>query len=377
MTSLNFAENIVALRRKMGITQEELADFVGVTKASVSKWETKQSLPDILLLPQLAAFFDVTVDELLGYEPQLSKEQIQRIYLDLADSFAKKPFDEVMEKSRELARKYYSCYPLLYQLSSLWLNHFMLADGQEKRTEVLTEASKLCGHIIDGCKDMGLGKDAVILKATIDLQLGKAQEVIEALEGILNPYRLSNQSDMILIQAYLAAGRVKEADSFNQISMYMHLILLSGSMVQYLSTHTGEPDLCKETIRRLDCLVDTFGLERLNANTAAIFNYYAAIFYCSQSDFEEALDRMGRYVAQVCYLLSEDNLKLGGDSYFYRLDDWFEGLDLGTEAPRNRKVILDGAVQAFNHPVFKPLEQMNEFEHLKKKLMSVKVDQEV
>ena len=79
MNILNFSENIIKLRHKKGITQEELADFVGVTKASVSKWETKQSLPDIMLLPRLAAYFDVTVDELLGYEPNLSREQIQKI----------------------------------------------------------------------------------------------------------------------------------------------------------------------------------------------------------------------------------------------------------------------------------------------------------
>ena len=82
MNILNFSENIIKLRHKKGITQEELADFVGVTKASVSKWETKQSLPDIMLLPRLAAYFDVTVDELLGYEPNLSREQIQKIYFD-------------------------------------------------------------------------------------------------------------------------------------------------------------------------------------------------------------------------------------------------------------------------------------------------------
>ena len=51
MNALNLAENIIRLRHDKKITQEQLADFVGVTKASVSKWETKQSMPDILLLP--------------------------------------------------------------------------------------------------------------------------------------------------------------------------------------------------------------------------------------------------------------------------------------------------------------------------------------
>ena len=55
MNLLHFSENVISLRRARGMTQEQLADFVGVTKASVSKWETKQSLPDILMLPKLAA----------------------------------------------------------------------------------------------------------------------------------------------------------------------------------------------------------------------------------------------------------------------------------------------------------------------------------
>ena len=100
MNALNLAENIIRLRHDKKITQEQLADFVGVTKASVSKWETKQSMPDILLLPQLAAFFDVTIDGLLGYEPQLSKEQMEKLYLELASDFAKNPFEEVIEKMK-------------------------------------------------------------------------------------------------------------------------------------------------------------------------------------------------------------------------------------------------------------------------------------
>lgn len=74
MDELNLSENIVRLRHKKKLTQEGLADFLGVTKASVSKWENAQSMPDILLLPRLAAFFDVTIDELVGYKAQLSTE---------------------------------------------------------------------------------------------------------------------------------------------------------------------------------------------------------------------------------------------------------------------------------------------------------------
>ncbi len=61
----NLGNTICRLRRKKGVTQETLADFIGVTKASVSKWETGSTLPDIQVLPLLAVFFEVTVDELV------------------------------------------------------------------------------------------------------------------------------------------------------------------------------------------------------------------------------------------------------------------------------------------------------------------------
>lgn len=57
MNEWKLSENIIRLRHEKKITQEELASFAGVTKASVSKWENGQSLPDILLLPRFAAAF--------------------------------------------------------------------------------------------------------------------------------------------------------------------------------------------------------------------------------------------------------------------------------------------------------------------------------
>lgn len=60
---------IVDLRRRKGAGQQEVADAVGVSRQTVSKWETGAGMPDISLLPPLAAFFGVTVDTLLGLSP--------------------------------------------------------------------------------------------------------------------------------------------------------------------------------------------------------------------------------------------------------------------------------------------------------------------
>ena len=47
MTLFNLGDNIIRFRHEKKLTQDDIADFVGVTKASVSKWENKQSMPDI------------------------------------------------------------------------------------------------------------------------------------------------------------------------------------------------------------------------------------------------------------------------------------------------------------------------------------------
>lgn len=64
--SLKINEQIMALRKQKGITQGELADVLGVSNQSVSKWESGQCCPDIQLLPTLAAYFEVSIDELMG-----------------------------------------------------------------------------------------------------------------------------------------------------------------------------------------------------------------------------------------------------------------------------------------------------------------------
>ena len=73
MHELRIAENLIRLRHERKITQEELADYIGVTKGSVSKWEKNISKPDLKRFRFLATFFGVTIDELLGYLPQLSR----------------------------------------------------------------------------------------------------------------------------------------------------------------------------------------------------------------------------------------------------------------------------------------------------------------
>lgn len=60
---------IAELRKNKGIGQQDLADVLGVSFQSVSKWETGITMPDITLLPGIAEYFNVSIDELLGVKP--------------------------------------------------------------------------------------------------------------------------------------------------------------------------------------------------------------------------------------------------------------------------------------------------------------------
>ena len=363
LDSLRIAENIVEFRKKKGVTQEEMASFLGVTKASVSKWENGQSMPDILMLPQLATYFDVTVDDLLGYEPQLSKEQIQKIYAELGKEFSEKDFEEAFAKSEALVKKYYSCYPFLLQICVLWMNHFMLAKEQTRQQEILGNVEELGNHIQENCKETGLCNDIVMIKAMADLFRGNPAAVIENLEELNSPYRMMSQSDGTLIQAYRMAGEAEKADNFSQISMYQHLLQLISSAEQFMILHIQEEDKCEETIKRIDKLMELYQVEQLHENVAAGYHYQVALVRSIQKREEEAVNRLESFVRLVKRMLDETQ-GLHGDDYFTGLDLWFEGLDLGPQLIRDKKIILQSARENLDNPVFDGIRARKEFQKL-------------
>ena len=69
---MSLSEKILSLRTKLGLSQEELAEKLAVSRQSVSKWETGQSVPDLDKLIKLADLFQISVDELVreGERPQ-------------------------------------------------------------------------------------------------------------------------------------------------------------------------------------------------------------------------------------------------------------------------------------------------------------------
>ncbi len=90
---MEIGKTIKALRTQKRVTQEQTAAHLGVSCQAVSKWETGASLPDVTLLPAIAAYFGVTIDELFQLPAESRFEQIENM-LDRESRLAPEAFDQ-------------------------------------------------------------------------------------------------------------------------------------------------------------------------------------------------------------------------------------------------------------------------------------------
>ena len=68
---MNFKDNFTALRKKAGLSQNDLAEKLFVTRQAVSRWETGDTVPEIETLQAISQLFGVTINDLLGYPTDL------------------------------------------------------------------------------------------------------------------------------------------------------------------------------------------------------------------------------------------------------------------------------------------------------------------
>ena len=103
---LNIGENIRRLRREHNMTQETLAEKLGVSFQSVSRWENSATYPDMEFLPALARIFSVSVDDLIGCGDRPTDSEMEAIMNDFRDALDDKSLDNaaIIERIRALRR---------------------------------------------------------------------------------------------------------------------------------------------------------------------------------------------------------------------------------------------------------------------------------
>lgn len=345
---LAIGEILIKKREEKGITQDVIANFIGVSKASISKWETGKTYPDITHLPKIASFYNMTVDDLIGYTPQLTKEEIKKQYHELATQFSKQDFDVVYGQSQRIIQKYYACFPLLLQMSVLYLNHYMLAPTEEKQQEMLMEAVQLCTRIKQESDDIWINKQANSLQAICYLFLKQPEKTLTLLEDTIKP---AVGDEVILSNAYQLTGDLEQAMFTLQISMYQSLLNLVGTASSYLLLNSNDGEKFEEIIRRVEGISSLYRLKELHPNLILQFYVAVAQGYAMQENREKTLYWLEQYVG-IC-TTNIFPLQLHGDDYFTLIDSWLEDLDLGIHAPRDDKTIKESMVKVMlEQPAF-------------------------
>ncbi|MDW0108676.1 helix-turn-helix domain-containing protein [Sporosarcina aquimarina] len=357
---LQIGSIILRERQRLSITQETLAIHCQVSKASVSKWEKRQSYPDITLLPKLAAYFDITIDELLSFEHQLSKQTVQELYNDFSQRFGKEPFPQVFQEVENQVKTYYQDPSFILQMSVLMLNHYHLAEDQKS---VLSKITQWTERIRQLSNDVWILRQVNTLQANVALMQANPQKTLELLDGVIQP---SIGDEVLLATAHEQVGNAEEAMRAIQVMIYQSLLQIVGGSPIYLRLTSSESPLFDETIRRIEGVIELYDLKKLHPNMCIQFYISVAQSAAIEHNRELLYNYLTKYV-DVC-IRHLWPIELRGDDYFDLLDEWLEQLDLGKTALRNDELIKQSILDFMNAPFFEPYQQDEEMHDLKEKL---------
>ncbi len=173
---INIGENIKRLRKSKNITQEQLAEVVNLSVTAISKWERGETYPDITLLFPLAHFFEISIDELLGYDEEKIaadiEERLAQYKLFLYDN---------PHKAGQIIEKAYYDYPNNYKIMHYYMWN-KAGDMADNNPDILLthkdEFLEICHKLLENCTDDSIRLNAWNMKAKLLHAEGKTEEAI-------------------------------------------------------------------------------------------------------------------------------------------------------------------------------------------------------
>lgn len=283
-----FSENIKALRKEQGITQEQLAEAMQVTVGAVYKWEQNLSTPDIRMIMELAHFFGLSVDALIGYEVE---DNTADAYAErLKTLLQEKNYAAALQEAEQALIRYPNNFAIVYHCGKL----FEVKGIEDPTDHVETDMERAIGFFQKAQLLLSQNTDPEINAFTIDSEIalcrivqGKKEEALEILKktninGIHNA-RIGR------IYAMDEAYPIEKAAPFltdallNGISMQIDIML---GYINYYE-RKGQPeaalDVTQWLLRYLKSLRPDEGISYLDKIIAP---------FCSEQ--ARLLDRLGR-----------------------------------------------------------------------------------
>ena len=148
---MSIGTNIYTLRKAKKVTQGQLAEKLGVSEQSISKWENDQCSPDVSLFPLIADYFGVSIDCLFGYHVISYSDAVKDI-IKAADN-SMDTYKEI-EIISEGLKKYPNSPDLkIYLAFSLSMVN-RISEDENERNEAVKKAIRLCQEVVDTCGDI-------------------------------------------------------------------------------------------------------------------------------------------------------------------------------------------------------------------------------
>lgn len=182
---MSIGSTIKKLRREHDMTQEQLAEYLGITANAVSQWECDRTAPDISQLPTLANLFEVTTDYLLGVDvanKQATIEHICNEAWNLCNAGDK-------EGAANIIRSALVSYPNSFKMMSdlvifLYQCAFQQKCSPEEHRSFCKEAADYIDKIISGCNDMKIQGNAIELACNIFPAIGRYDDALRLISNI-------------------------------------------------------------------------------------------------------------------------------------------------------------------------------------------------
>ena len=195
------ADQIRFYRRQEGLTQEQLAEAMGVSVAAVSKWEQGQSLPEIPMLMELADFFDLSVDALLGY--RLRSNDRKSISERLKVLRREDRYDEGLAEAEKALQKFPNTFTVVYECAKL----FEMAGGTRKDKALQRRALDLLTHAI---RLLPQNSDPQVSEMSLRLDMANVLLDMEDWERALALFKENNACGLLDDQIGCLLALVKE-----------------------------------------------------------------------------------------------------------------------------------------------------------------------
>ena len=125
-------EIIRTRRLEKGLTQEQMANYLGVSAPAVNKWEKGTTYPDIVLLPALARLLDTDLNTLLSFQEDLSEKEVALFLNYLSELSEKEGVERTFDAALDKIKQFPTCYSLILNVAAL-LEGILVMKGNEKK----------------------------------------------------------------------------------------------------------------------------------------------------------------------------------------------------------------------------------------------------